>query len=299
MVHLQLDNVSLGHGPHGRRTEVLHRVNLTVEENEFVAIIGFSGSGKSTLINLLAGLARPDSGSATIRGRPITGPGPELGIVFQNYSLLPWLTVFGNIRLAVRRVFPRLSRREVREHVERYIAMVNLSSAAGKYPRELSGGMRQRVSLARTLSMQPSVLLLDEPLSALDALTRANLQDELLRIWEHDRRTVVMITNDVDEAVLLADRIIPLTVGPGATLAPSIRVDIPRPRNRTDLNHLPTFRELKRHTTELLLSFKRDQVSVASDLPPRPDIAPADFTSGRRILPLHFRKIPELTAAGE
>ena len=285
MAHLELENVSLRFGPHGRRTEVLHNVNLSVKENEFVAIIGFSGSGKSTLINLLGGLATPDTGAVRMGGKPVTGPAPERGIVFQNYSLLPWLSVSGNIELAVSRVFPKFSRTQRREHVERYITMVNLSHAADRRPGQLSGGMRQRVSLARTLAMQPQVLLLDEPLSALDALTRSNLQEELLRIWEHDRRTVVMITNDVDEAVLLADRIIPLTVGPGATLAEPIPVDIPRPRDRAELNNLPAFRDLKKGTTELLLSFKKEKLSSATALPALPDIKPADFSTGRRILP--------------
>lgn len=281
MAYLELKNVSLGHGPQGRRTEVLKDVNLAVEENEFVAIIGFSGSGKSTLINLMAGLALPDQGEVTIHGRKVTGPGPDKGIVFQNYSLLPWLTVFGNIELAVARVFPEMSKSERRDHVMHYIKMVGLSHAVDRRPAALSGGMRQRVSLARTLSIKPDVLLLDEPLSALDALTRSNLQDEILRIWEQDKKTVVLITNDVDEAVLLADRIVPLTVGPGATLAPSIPVDIPRPRNRTELNHLPAFRELKSHTTQLLLSFKKEKLSSTKSLPPAPTIYPADFTLGR------------------
>jgi len=283
MAYLELKNVSLGHGPEGHRTEVLRDVNLAVEENEFVAIIGFSGSGKSTLINLMAGLALPDSGEVTIHGKRVTGPGPDKGIVFQNYSLLPWLTVFGNIELAVARVFPEMSKTDRREHVMHYIKMVGLGHAVDRRPAALSGGMRQRVSLARTLSIKPDVLLLDEPLSALDALTRANLQDEILRIWEQDKKTVVLITNDVDEAVLLADRIIPLTVGPAATLADSIAVDIPRPRNRTELNHLPAFRELKTHTTQLLLSFKKDQLSSAKAIPPAPAIVPADFTLGRPV----------------
>lgn len=286
MSFFELNNVSLGYGPVGKRTEVLSNVNLSVQENEFVAIIGFSGSGKSTLINLLSGLAFPDSGSVRMAGQPVAGPGPERGIVFQNYSLLPWLTVFGNIALATRSAFPKFSKKQVREHVDRYIEMVGLSHAIDRRPPALSGGMRQRVSLARTLSMQPKTLLLDEPLSALDALTRANLQDELLRIWEHDKRTVVMITNDVDEAVLLADRIVPLTVGPRATLHESIAVNIPRPRDRAALNHLPAFRALKKHTTELLLSFRKEKLSSATALSPAPDIKPADFSTGRREIPV-------------
>ncbi|HTJ78148.1 MAG TPA: nitrate ABC transporter ATP-binding protein [Rariglobus sp.] len=278
--YLELENVSLGYGPAGRRTEVLRNVNLSVDENEFVAIIGFSGSGKSTLVNLMAGLATPDSGEVRIHGKKVTGPGPDKGIVFQNYSLLPWLTVFGNIELSVARVFPKMSKTERHDHVMHYIKMVGLSHAVDRRPAALSGGMRQRVSLARTLAIKPDVLLLDEPLSALDALTRSNLQDEILRIWEQDKKTVVLITNDVDEAVLLADRIIPLTVGPAATLAAPITVNIPRPRNRTELNHLPAFRELKTHTTQLLLSFKKEKLSSTATLPPPPDIQPVDFSAG-------------------
>ncbi len=282
---LNLDKVSIGFGPENARVNVLEDVNLSVKENEFVAVIGFSGAGKSTLVALLAGLETPTSGNVTMAGKAVTRPGPERGVMFQTYSLLPWLSVFGNVELAAKSVFPEKSKAEIREHVEHYIEMVHLTPARDKKPHELSGGMRQRVSLARTLATQPEVLLLDEPLSALDALTRANLQDEILRIWEHDRRTVVMITNDVDEAVLLADRIVPLTVGPGATLGESIPVTIPRPRGRAELNNLPEFRELKKETTELLLSFRKEKRRGVAQVPARPDIKPANYSTGRRIIP--------------
>ena len=218
MAFLELDNACLGFGPPSDRTEVLKDVNLSVEENEFVAVIGFSGSGKSTLISLLAGLATPDSGEVRLKGQKAQEPGPDRGIMFQTYSLLPWLSVFGNIELAVKQVFTAMDKSERKDYIQRYIDLVSLTGSEWKKPHELSGGMRQRLSLARTLSMKPEVLLLDEPLSALDALTRAVLQDEIIRIWEEDKRTVVMITNDVDEAVLMADRIVPLTPGPEATL---------------------------------------------------------------------------------
>jgi nitrate/nitrite transport system ATP-binding protein len=195
MSFLQLDNVSIGFGPPSDRTEVLENLNLSVAENEFVAIVGFSGSGKSTLIALLAGLLKPDRGRVLLGGVAQSEPGPNRGIMFQNYSLLPWLSVYGNIELAVRQVFPRMQRGERKAYVQHYIDLVNLTNSAWKKPHELSGGMRQRLSLARTLSMKPDVLLLDEPLSALDALTRASLQDEIIRTWEVDQRTVVMITN--------------------------------------------------------------------------------------------------------
>ena len=226
MAYLKLHNVS----KHFGGTPVLKDINLSVEKGEFVAIVGFSGAGKTTLISLIAGLLKPSNGSLKLNDLEITGPGPDRGIVFQNYSLLPWLTVFENILLAVEAVNPNWSADKRKEHVEKYIAMVNLTPARNKLPSELSGGMRQRVSVARALAMDPQILLLDEPLSALDALTRATLQDEISRIWSENKKTVLMITNDPDEGILLADRIIPLTAGPGATLGPEIVIDLPRPR---------------------------------------------------------------------
>src|ERR1044071_8065019 len=241
MPYLELKNVSKSFGVNGSRMEVLRDINLTVEKGEFVAIVGFSGAGKTTLISLIAGLLKPDSGSMKLNDLEITAPGPDRGIVFQNYSLLPWLSVFENIFLAVEQCFPNWTTAKKIEHTEKYIAMVNLTPAREKRPAELSGGMRQRVSVARALAMDPQILLLDEPLSALDALTRATLQDEISRIWQQDRKTVVLITNDVDEGILLADRIIPLSAGPHATLGPSLAIDIPRPRDRKAINHEPRF----------------------------------------------------------
>ncbi|MCC5025555.1 MAG: ABC transporter ATP-binding protein [Candidatus Synoicihabitans palmerolidicus] len=287
MSSLELDSVSVGCGPSNNRTEVLSNVNLAVEENEFVAIIGFPGSGKSTLVNLLAGLQMPDTGTVKMSGELVTAPGPERGIVFQNYSLLPWLSVSENIDLAVKSVFSKFRKNQRREHVARYIEMVNLTPARNKKPSELSGGMRQRVSLARTLAMQPGVLLLDETLSALDALTRANLQDEITRILEQDRRTVVLITNDVDEALLLADRIIPLTMGPRATLASAFPNTLERPRDRTAMNHDPAFKHLKPEITNYLLTFNREAKSLrVDDVLEMPMVLPADFSTGRRLPPI-------------
>lgn len=253
MAFLEVKNASVGFGAYSNRYEVLDDINLSVEENEFVAIIGFSGSGKSTLMSLLAGLVQPDSGQVLLDGEECSSPGPDRGIVFQNYSLLPWLSVAGNIALAVKQVFPRMSKAERRDHIQRYIDMVNLTGAEWKKPHELSGGMRQRLSLARTLSMQPRILLLDEPLSALDALTRSVLQDEIVRIWEEDRRTVLMITNDVDEAVLMADRIVPLTPGPKASLGREFRVSLSRPRDRATLNFNPDFKRLRNEVTNYMM----------------------------------------------
>ena len=188
-------------------TRVLGGIDLTLDDGEFVAIVGYSGSGKTTLVSLIAGLIEPDAGTITLDGATVHGPGPERGIVFQQYSLLPWMTVYDNVALAVDAVRPGLSRVDRRRVTEEFVALVNLTPALGKRPRELSGGMRQRVAVARALAMEPKLLLMDEPFSALDALTRARLQDELLRIWDDRRSTVILITNDVDEAILLADRI--------------------------------------------------------------------------------------------
>jgi nitrate/nitrite transport system ATP-binding protein len=194
---------------------------------------------------MIAGLLAPDSGTLTLDGKLITEPGPERGVVFQNYSLLPWLSVYENIYLAVDQVFPNWDRAKKDEHTLRHIALVNLTPARDKRPAELSGGMRQRVSVARALAMDPDILLMDEPLGALDALTRSVLQDELGRIWRENKKTMLLITNDVDEGILLADRIIPLSAGPRATLGPEVVVDIPRPRDRRALNHDPRFREIR------------------------------------------------------
>jgi nitrate/nitrite transport system ATP-binding protein len=250
---VELINVCKGFGVGPRRTDVLRNVNLAVDEGEFVAVVGWSGAGKTTLVSLIAGLLSPDSGRVLFAGRAVAGPGPERAVVFQNYSLLPWLTVYGNIALAVDRVFADRPAAERRKRVEDHIALVNLTSARDKYPRELSGGMRQRVAVARALAMDPQMLLMDEPLGALDALTRAVLQDEIVRIWEKHRKTVVLITNDVDEGILMADRIIPLSAGPGAALGESVAVDLPRPRNRKRLNRDPAFRSIRNRVVEYLL----------------------------------------------
>jgi nitrate/nitrite transport system ATP-binding protein len=227
-------------------------VNLTVEEGAFIVVVGPSGSGKTTLVSLIAGLLLPDAGAVLLEGKPVTAPGPDRGVIFQNYSLLPWLTVAGNVRLAVDAVAPGLPEAERRDRADHFIRMVKLEAAAGKRPRELSGGMRQRVAVARGLAMDPKILLLDEPFSALDALTRASLQDELARIWEEDRKTVLMITNDVDEAVLLADVIYPMTAGPGARLGDPIRVDLPRPRVRRRLSLEPGYQRVRRELVGFL-----------------------------------------------
>lgn len=281
---LEVIDANVGFGRPSDRTEVLSNINLQVQKNEFVAIIGFSGSGKSTLMNLLAGIQPLDSGQVLMNSKPVTGPGPERGILFQNYSLLPWLSVYGNIELAVKQVFPEKTSSQRKTYIQHYIDMVSLKGSEWKKPSELSGGMRQRLSLARTLSMQPEVLLLDEPLSALDALTRANLQDEIIRIWEVDRRTVVMITNDVDEAVLMADRIVALTPGPEATLGKSFNVTLERPRDRTTLNFNPEFIELRNEVTKYMIAINNEakELRVSNDFT-LPDLMPVDFNQPQRL----------------
>lgn len=248
---LQFNNVSKSFGTGTHQADVLKGIDLDVAEGEFLVILGFSGTGKTTLINLMAGLDQPSSGSVTYRGEPISGPGPERGVIFQSYSLMPWLTVTGNVRLAVDTVFPGLSAAEKAEKVAHYVNMVGLSHAATRRPAELSGGMRQRVNVARALAMNPEILLLDEPLSALDALTRANLADEIEHIWDADKKTCVLITNDVDEAIILADRIIALN--PDGTLGQEFKVRIPRPRDRIEMNTNEAFKGLRAEVTKYLM----------------------------------------------
>lgn len=274
MAFLELRNISKSHGTGDSRTSVLENVNLTVDEGEFVAILGFSGSGKTTLISAIAGLIEADKGEILLKGVPVTGPGPDRGVVFQSYSLMPWLTVRGNIALAVDEIFSGESKAQRRERVEAAIAMVGLSHAAERRPAELSGGMRQRVAVARALATSPEMLLLDEPLSALDALTRAKLQDEIEQIWSRDRKTVILITNDVDEALLLADRVIPLTTGPGATLGPDFKVDIPRPRERSAMNDNLMFKKLRAEITQYLMDIGASAADTADESVALPEVVP-------------------------
>jgi nitrate/nitrite transport system ATP-binding protein len=253
MAFLEISGLSKHYGDGPDRTDVLKDIHLKVEEGEFIAIVGFSGSGKTTLISALAGLIQPDEGGVIFKGREITGPGSERGVVFQSYSLMPWLSVTGNVALAVDRVFGKKPRAERRAIVDKYIGMVGLSHAKDRKPAELSGGMRQRVAVARALAMQPEVLLLDEPLSALDALTRSKLQDEFAAISAQEKKTIILITNDVDEAILLADRVIPLRPGPNATLGPQFKVNLSRPRDRAGMNHDEEFIRLRSVITEYLM----------------------------------------------
>lgn len=285
MALLELKHVSKSFGEGASKIEVLSDINLSVDEGEFLAIVGFSGSGKTTLINLINGLYFPDEGEVLLHGKTIKGPGPDRGVIFQNYSLLPWLSVYSNVKLAVDEVFPHFSGKEKKAHILKYIEMVNLTPALDKKPLELSGGMRQRVSVARALAMNPEVLLMDEPLSALDALTRGTLQEEIIRIWSRDKKTAVMITNDVDEGILMADRIIPLTPGPKATLGPKFNVGFDRPRDVTEINKDPAYKRLRNNILEYLIDVgaTRRQVSdrkyILPDLKP---VMPGRIRFGRK-----------------
>lgn len=291
MTILEVTGLSKGFGEGAGRTEVLDNINLKVAEGEFVAIVGYSGSGKSTLISALAGLMEPDQGGVLFRGREIDGPGPERGVVFQSYSLMPWLTVAGNVHLAVDSVHSALSAAERAAIVDKYVDMVGLTAARDRRPAELSGGMRQRVSVARALAMQPEILLLDEPLSALDALTRAKLQDEFAAICEQEKKTIVLITNDVDEAILLADRIIPLTPGPRATLGQEFPVDLPRPRDRAAMNSDPVFMRLRADVTSYLTERGQARDAQQGELVELPNVVP--ITQGGGKLPDAYKRAAE------
>jgi nitrate/nitrite transport system ATP-binding protein len=250
---LQIDRAGMTFEKRGQRFEALRDVSLTVARGEFVSLIGHSGCGKSTLLNLAAGLLRPTAGHLLLANKEIAGPGPERGVVFQNHSLLPWLTCAGNVQLAVERVFgAKEPRAQLAERTARALALVGLSHASAKYPDEISGGMKQRVGIARALAMEPRILLLDEPFGALDALTRAHLQDELMAIVANTASTVVMVTHDVDEAVLLSDRIVMMTNGPAAGIGAILEVGLPRPRERLSLATHPRYIECRREVLEFL-----------------------------------------------
>ncbi|MDN6885852.1 ABC transporter ATP-binding protein [Variovorax sp. CAN2819] len=247
------------------RFVALRDVNLNVAKGEFITLIGHSGCGKSTLLNLIAGLTTPTEGALLCANKEIKGPGPERAVVFQNHSLLPWLTCFENVYLAVERVSAAAeSKAQLRARTDAALALVGLTPAAQKRPGEISGGMKQRVGIARALSMEPKVLLMDEPFGALDALTRAKLQDELLAIVQKTHSTVVMVTHDVDEAVLLSDRIVMLTNGPAATIGDVLSVDIPRPRNRVELAEDPVYVHARKAVIDFLYTRQAHVEKVAA-----------------------------------
>lgn len=235
---VQIEKVGMSFDTRKGKFIALRDIDLNIRQGEFVSLIGHSGCGKSTLLNLIAGLTTPTHGVILCANREVAGPGPERAVVFQNHSLLPWLTCFENVYLAVERVFAANEpKARLRERTTKMLEMVGLAHALHKYPGEISGGMKQRVGIARALAMEPKVLLMDEPFGALDALTRARLQDELMKICGATRATVVMVTHDVDEAVLLSDRIVMMTNGPAATIGEILTVDLPRPRERLSVAH--------------------------------------------------------------
>ncbi len=250
---IQVQNAEMVFQTRKGRFHALREIDLSVAKGEFVTLIGHSGCGKSTLLNLIAGLLRPSSGVLLCDNREIAAPGPERAVVFQNHSLLPWLTCFENVFLAVERVFgAKEAKAALKARTEAALALVGMGHASGKRPHEISGGMKQRVGIARALAMEPKVLLMDEPFGALDALTRAKLQDELLKIVARTHSTAVMVTHDVDEAVLLSDRIVMMTNGPAATIGEILRVELPRPRDRVELAEDPRYVHYRREVLDFL-----------------------------------------------
>ncbi|MGB2758820.1 MAG: ABC transporter ATP-binding protein [Maribacter stanieri] len=279
MAYLELNNIYKTYGEGDGSTEVLSNINLTMDEGEFVAIVGFTGSGKTTLVNLINGLLQPTSGEVLFKGVPVTDTSHERGVIFQNYSLLPWLTVGQNIYMAVKEAFPKENKKALMEIVKNYVGMVNLSPAINKRPKELSGGMRQRVAVARALAMNPEMIIMDEPLGALDALTRGNLQDEILNIWSQDKRTALLITNDVDEGIYMADRIIPLKPGPNATLGPEFKIDIERPRDKTAMNDNPEYKKTRNSIIEYLMDIGDERKTVSDKEYKLPELTPKSFVA--------------------
>ncbi|WP_284618803.1 ABC transporter ATP-binding protein [Aquabacterium humicola] len=250
---IQVQNAEMVFNTKQGRFHALREIDLTVAKGEFVTLIGHSGCGKSTLLNLIAGLLQPTSGVLLCDNREINAPGPERAVVFQNHSLLPWLTCFENVYLAVERVFgERESKAQLKARAKAALELVGMGHALNKRPHEVSGGMKQRVGIARALAMEPKVLLMDEPFGALDALTRAHLQDELLKIVARTQSTVVMVTHDVDEAVLLSDRIVMMTNGPAATIGEILTVELPRPRNRVALAEDATYVHCRKEVLDFL-----------------------------------------------
>ena len=240
---------------------VLENVNLQVEQGEFICVIGHSGCGKSTLLNMVSGFARPSSGQVLLNGAPIEKPGPDRMVVFQGYALLPWMTACENVYLAIDEVKPELPSREKREIAMKHLAMVGLEKAIDKRIPQLSGGMKQRVAIARALAIRPEVLILDEPFGALDAITKEELQEELLQIWNTQKCTVLMITHDIDEALFLADRLVMMTNGPAASIGEVMTIDFPRPRNREDIMEDPKYYELRNTALDFLYNrFAHDDV---------------------------------------
>jgi nitrate ABC transporter ATP-binding subunit len=272
MSYLEIQDMEIAFStPKGRFLAVQH-INLQIGKGEIVSIIGHSGCGKSTIMNAIGGMVSPTKGSVTVHGKPVKGPGPDRGIVFQQYSLLPWLSVYQNIFEAVDAAVTTKTRDEKKEIVEKYIRIVGLSTHREKFPKQLSGGMKQRVAIARAFAINPDILLLDEPFGALDALTKGSMHIELLKLWNLDNRskTIVMVTHDIEEAIFLSDKIVVMTDGPGATIREIEKVHLPRPRNKKDIVNMPEYKIIR----DRLLSLLMDKVEIdESDFCKVPDIA--------------------------
>jgi len=255
MAFLQIDHVSkYFSSPTGSGQVCIFKdVTIKIEKGEFVATIGHSGCGKTTLLNIIAGLETMSEGAILLNGREVSGPGLDRMVVFQTFSLMPWMTVFQNVRLAVRAAYPDWDHEKIADHVRKYIELVGLKGAEDKRPMALSGGMKQRVGLARAFSIEPKVLLLDEPFAQIDALTRGVIQEELIQMWNTSRNTVFMVTHDVDEAILLSDRIMLMSNGPGARIAEIVDVTIPRPRSRDTIIEHPHYYKIRNHVIHFLV----------------------------------------------
>jgi len=264
MSYLEISHVDMTFGSGATANSVLQGIDLTVERGEFISLIGHSGCGKSTVLNIVAGLLKATNGGVILDGREVNAPGPDRAVVFQNHSLLPWLTVYQNVELAVDKIFRHTkTKAERRDWILHNLEMVHMEHALDRLPSQISGGMKQRVGIARALAMEPKVLLLDEPFGALDALTRAHLQDEVIRIQSELGNTVLMITHDVDEAVLLSDRVVMMTNGPAATIGQILDVNLPRPRNRIALAENATYNHCRQEILSFLYEKQRKVEPIA------------------------------------
>lgn len=262
--HLEISQVSIEFPTPSGPYKALDSVDLSIKQGEFVSLIGHSGCGKSTVLNIVAGLYQATTGGVILDGKEVNEPGPDRAVVFQNHSLLPWLTVYENVELAVKQVFKgKKSKKEMKEWIEHNLNLVHMDHALDKRPSEISGGMKQRVGIARALSMEPKVLLMDEPFGALDALTRAHMQDSLIEIQARLNNTVIMITHDVDEAVLLSDRIVMMTNGPEASIGEVLQVDLPRPRNRVELADNEAYNHCRAQVLKFLYERQRNPEAAA------------------------------------
>jgi nitrate/nitrite transport system ATP-binding protein len=269
MSYLTISHVDMVFGEGATSNPVLKGIDLTVARGEFISLIGHSGCGKSTVLNIVAGLLKATDGGVILDGREVNAPGPDRAVVFQNHSLLPWLTVYQNVELAVQRIFrDTKSKQEQRDWILHNLEMVHMEHAIDRLPSQISGGMKQRVGIARALAMEPKVLLLDEPFGALDALTRAHLQDEVIRIQSELGNTVLMITHDVDEAVLLSDRVVMMTNGPSATIGQVLGIDLPRPRNRIELAEDKTYNHCRQEILSFLYEKQRKVEQIARSAKP-------------------------------